>query len=223
MKKFIAVFAVLSMVVSASPALASGWHHSSSDIEVENDNGAVVINNVESGANTGNNYAGGADGGNGGNGGNIRNGDDDVEDSTTGNGGNGGNAGAASGGLVMTGDAGSEAGVLNVVNSNATSVRTSCGCRGEIEVENDNHALVVNHVGSGANTGDNEAKGADGGSGGNGGNINNNDGEEVEDSDTGNGGNGGTAGEGGLVDTGSAYSRAGSVTIVNTNLTRVRR
>src|SRR3989338_6777550 len=181
MKKIIAIATIAAFVLSATTA--SAFHWSSSDITVKNSNSAVVVNDVDSKADTGDNYAGGADGGNGGNSGAINNNNgSDVENSSTGNGGNGGAAGADSGGTVVTGNAGSEAGVMNVVNSNDTKVKTDCGCKGDITVRNRNRAFVANDVDSKADTGDNVAKGADGGNGGNSGAINNNSGEDVEDS-----------------------------------------
>ena len=98
-----------------------------------------------------------------------------------------------------------------------------CDC-GDVKVKNKNFSFVSNRVSSRADTGDNYAGGADGGNGGNSGAINNNDGSDVESSSTGKGGNGGAAGvgSGGTVITGSAYSRAKTINVVNTNFTRVR-
>jgi len=219
MKKVIAIASIVAFALTSTAVFAG-------DITVTNNNGAAVVNGVSSSANTGSNFAGGADGGNGGDAGDIDGGK--VKNSNTGNGGAGGDAGAGSGGTVMTGDADSEAGVLNVVNSNATSVEDDCGCRGkrnrgnDITVTNNNRAFVANGVGSDANSGQNAAGGADGGDGGNGGDIDAGS-NKVKKSNTGNGGAGGEAGEGGWVDSGKASSKSGIVNVVNTNLTRVRR
>lgn len=227
-KKIIAISAVgfFMFAIAITPALAATI--------VVNSNSAFVGNHVSAGANTGGNYAGGADGGDGGDGGDIKNRGDDVINSSTGRGGNGGDAGVNSGGVVQTGNAGATAGVVNVVNTNDTTI-DNCGCEPEEEngdgheftmVKNRNRAIVLNGVSAGANTGDNKAKGADGGEGGDGGDIKNKDGEEdgdVINSHTGAGGNGGASGEGGLVFTGHAGSTAGAINIVNRNVTRIRR
>ena len=228
----VAVLGVLAMVFAFTPLSASAspwwWGWGDDDVTVTNNNDAVVLNGVIASSDTGGNGAGGARGGNGGDGGDIDNDGDDVDDSTTGNGGNGGHAnGVDSGGLVSTGNAGANAGVLNVVNSNATSVNR-CGCdreggNGDVTVRNQNRAFVGNLVVADADTGDNWAGGARGGNGGNAGDIDNYEGDDVDDSTTGNGGHGGAGGEGGTVYTGYALADAGAVNVVNTNLTRVRR
>ena len=84
--------------------------------------GAMVMNETNTMANTGNNVADGSYAGNGGSGGDIENGggEQDVETATTGNGGDGGNAGL--GGAVQTGNANSAASITNTVNSNVVRV-----------------------------------------------------------------------------------------------------
>jgi len=227
----IAMLGILAMVFAFTPVSALAWGGGwggGDDVDVTNSNSAAVFNHVGASANTGGNNASGASGGSGGDGGDIDNDGNDVEDSTTGNGGAGGDAdGPLSGGLVDTGDAGATAGVVNVVNTNRTTVDL-CGCDedddgGDVDVRNRNRAFVGNHVDADANSGDNNASGAEGGSGGGGGDIDNDDGDDVDDSDTGNGGAGGDGGEGGTVFTGVAVSEAGAVNVVNKNRTRIRR
>jgi hypothetical protein len=186
------------------------------DVVVKNKNKAVVINKVESKSDTGENWAGGSKGGKGGNGGDIGGG---AEGSTTGNGGNGGNGGT--GGTIETGNAHTTAGAVTVANTNITRIGgEGCGCEGggDVKVKNRNKAFVWNDLESKADTGDNKAGGSKGGKGGNGGDIEG--GNEVEGTDTGDGGAGGEGGEGGFIQTGEARSRAGALTIVNTNRTR---
>lgn len=196
---------------------------------VMNENCAIVINEVEVYANTGDNMAGGSYGGDGGDGGKIINiNDGDVDESTTGNGGNGGDASV--GGTVITGDATAEADVMNAVNTNRTIINRcacedeDCECGFDI-VKNRNSAMVMNGVGVAAETGENLAEGSYGGDGGDGGKIYNGGGEcsDVDESTTGNGGDGGQGSEGGLVQTGVSYSRANVVNVVNRNLTRILR
>ena len=240
MKKAIFAFSIFALVAfTAAPAMARGHHghhgHDHGDdtsIIVSNSNSAFVGNLVVSEANTGENTAAGSYAGDGGDGGSINNrggrGEAEVEGSRTGSGGNGGSS--STGGTVYTGTAVSDAGVLNVVNSNATDIEESCGCEQDGDrtttVRNHNRAMVLNGVVSEAETGENTAYGSYAGDGGDGGSINNGGGgadeAEVEDSRTGRGGQGGNSGLGGYVQTGPAYSSAGAVNVVNTNLTRIR-
>src|SRR3989344_732080 len=224
MKKIAILTLVFAMAFAVTPAFAGTF--------VFNSNSAIVGNQVSSSANTGSNYAGGADTGNGGSAGDItNNGDGDADDNATGNGGNGGAiSGTDSGGTVVTGDATSGAGVVNMVNSNRTSV-DNCGCDGGEEgsftlVKNRNRAIVMNGVGSDANTGDNTAKGADTGNGGSGGDIDNNGQEgDADDNTTGNGGTAGSisgANSGGFIQTGAAVSGSSVVNMVNRNVTCLR-
>ncbi len=185
-----ALVLALSVVVSASPALAWGG----SDIEVENDSYANIRNDVQVGAYTGENVTAGGNGGNGG-----------FTFSGNANGGNGG----ANSGSIHTGTAYAKAKVVNVANTNLTGITAWCsGCRGDIEVENDDSdATVGNGVAVFADTGLNGAVGGVAGNGGFGGSTN--------------GGNGGL--NSGGITTGSAYSKAKVVNVVNTNITRILR
>ena len=67
----------------------------------------------------------------------------------------------ASGGTIVTGNAGAEADVLNMVNSNETTVKASCGrCSGDVKVESENNATVKNTVNVSASTGSNSVSGS---------------------------------------------------------------
>ena len=194
---------------------------------------AMVMNHVETKADTGDNSADGSYAGDGGNGGDIENeyGEQDVEGATTGNGGTGGNSGF--GGAVQTGDATAESTVGNDVNS-ATVTVDNCGCDAtsslnRIRVHLRDSAFLMNSIRTKADTGDNYADGSYAGSGGNGGDIENEGGDgddnadqEVDDATTGSGGNGGTSSDGGSVLTGAATSRTNLVNLVNSRLVRVR-
>jgi hypothetical protein len=208
--------------------------------------GAMVMNETETVANTGNNLADGSYAGAGGNGGDIDNngGEQDVEGSATGNGGTGGDAGL--GGAVQTGDALAVSSIANTVNSNVVRV-DSCDCDGtlgRVRVRTHDFAFVGNRAGTAANTGDNSALGSYAGDAGAGGDIENgnrrghggvqdtrdneNGGDdddadqEVDDSTTGAGGNGGASDAGGSVLTGTATTRASIVNLVNSNRIRIR-
>lgn len=207
---------------------------------------AMIMNDVHTTANTGNNLADGSYAGSGGDGGDIENGngEQDVEGSATGNGGGGGDAGL--GGAVQTGDALAESGVANTVNSNIVRV-DGCGCNGSItlgrvRVQTHDFAFLGNRVGTAANTGGNDALGSYAGEGGSGGDIENGDGygenhheskggdgdgdgdadQEIDDSTTGTGGDGGASDAGGSVLTGNATTRASIVNLVNSNRIRIR-
>lgn len=110
----------------------------------------------------------------------------------------------------------------------------------DIKVDNDSDANVYNLTAAVALTGGNDAwggSGADGGNGGSGGDVNNsgnnNDyrghhkggNSNDQESNAGDGGNGGAGGDGwdGGVQTGDAMSDAGTINIVNTNLTRIHK
>ncbi|MFH0804414.1 MAG: hypothetical protein V1896_02335 [Candidatus Zambryskibacteria bacterium] len=190
MKKLIALVAVAAFVLTATPALA--WYGGGSEIEVENDNHAVVINDTTAVANTGGNTAYGS----GGVGGNAMFG-------SNANGGSGSNSGD-----IDTGTAVAKAKTVNVVNSNVTSVKVPCRCKGDIEVENDNGAFLKNDTVASADTGYNIA----GGDGGNAGTAK-----------FGSNANGGSGSNSGDIDTGTAVAKAKTVNVVNTNLTRIRR
>jgi len=207
-------------------------------------NGAMVINETETVANTGGNMADGSYSGAGGDGGSIENagGEQDVEGSATGNGGTGGNAGL--GGAVQTGEALAVSSIANTVNS--TVVRADdCGCDGtlgRVRVRTHNFAFLGNRAITAANTGDNAALGSYAGDAGEGGDIENGDNhgyenglrggedddsqddadQEVDDSTTGTGGNGGASDAGGSVLTGPATTRASIVNLVNSNRIQIR-
>lgn len=206
--------------------------------------GAMVMNETETAANTGNNLADGSYAGAGGEGGGIENngGGQDVEGSATGNGGTGGNAGL--GGAVQTGDALAVSSIANTVNSNVVRV-DSCDCDGtlgRVRVRTHDFAFVGNRAMTAANSGDNAAMGSYAGEAGDGGAIENGDDrghgghndtrengndddeadQEVDDSTTGAGGNGGASDAGGSVLTGTATTRASIVNLVNSNRIRIR-
>ncbi len=198
--------------------------------KIINNNEAVVINRVETTANTGGNMAGGSYAGSGGDGGAIVNeGEGDIENSNTGNGGTGGNSGV--GGTIITGNAEAMSGVINYVNVNRTLV-DRCACQGQALCEcsndlvrNSNRAFLLNAASTEASTGVNYADGSVAGAGGSGGAIVNNNSKEgdVQESNTGTGGNGGSSVDGGLVTTGTAISTTSVINVVNRNLTRILR
>src|SRR3989338_1353598 len=174
MKRILALFAIVALLGVASPA--SAWHWSSSDITVGNTNSAYVKNSVDTTASTGGNDA---------NGGNC--------------GGGFGNDGG-NGGFIATGEAAALSAVENVVNTNDTKVKTTCGCRGDVTVGNSNRAMVKNYVDTTAKTGYNDANGGNGG-----------------------GGFGNDGGNGGMIFSGSAGAGSGVANLVNSNITRIRR
>ncbi len=87
---------------------------------VVNRNSGALANGVDAQANTGDNIADGSYGGRGGRGGDISNSGEDVDTATTGDGGAAGNGG--DGGLVTTDTSTSQAGAVNLVNSNVTRI-----------------------------------------------------------------------------------------------------
>src|SRR3989338_3114081 len=150
MKKVFVSLTVLALMLSAAPALASGWWGGGHDITVTNTKTAVVMNEVVVRAYTGYNNSDGGDGGNGG------------------DGGEGGN-----GGSITTGNATAKAKVKNKVNTDITKIDL-CGCNGEsnvddITVTNNDTANVGNGVGVIADTGLNDTNGGSSSNGGNGG------------------------------------------------------
>ena len=222
MKKITAIFAIVALLSFASPALAHGGHHGSSDdVTVTNHNSASVTNTVNVSASTGGNDANGGTGSAAGNGGDVNHSDDN---NTGGNGGNGGNGGE--GGVIYTGNAYAMSLIENDVNYNEIEVDVDCDCEGDVDdvtVTNHNSASVGNNVDVRARTGHNEANGGDAGcdcvGGGDGGNVN-----HSEDHNAGgNGGNAGHGGWGGYINTGDAEAGSGIVNLVNTNITRIRR
>lgn len=208
---------------------------------------AMVMNEVETAANTGGNLADGSYAGTGGDGGGIENsdGEQDVEGTTTGTGGDGGNSGF--GGAIQTGNALAETSITNNINSNIIRV-DDCGCLGStslslLRIRTHDFAFLGNRARTSANTGENDALGSYAGTGGDGGEIENGDNDdhhgpektngngndhdddasqEVDDSTTGNGGAGGDSSDGGSVLTGLATSRTSIVNLINSNLIRVR-
>jgi len=208
-----------------------GYHNFHSGVEISIASHAMVMNHVETKADTGDNSADGSYAGDGGTGGDIENeyGEQDVEGATTGNGGTGGNSGF--GGAVQTGDATASSAVANTINSTVIRI-DDCACNGslgKVRVRLHNSAFLMNSIRTKADTGDNYADGSYAGSGGNGGDIENEGGDgddnadqEVDDATTGSGGNGGTSSDGGSVLTGAATSRTNLVNLVNSRLVRVR-
>lgn len=96
------------------------------------------------------------------------------------------------------------------------------GSDGNDRVTNINKGVVINHVSSRADTGDNYAGGSHGGDGGDSGWIGGEE-TEVDDSSTGNGGNGGSAAEGGYIQTGEAIATSQATTEMNSSDTRIDR
>src|SRR3989344_5312042 len=89
-----------------------------------------------------------------------------------------------------------------------------CTDTGDDIVINDNTAIVVNVVGSSANSGDNSSNGGSAGSAGNGGSV---IGSDNDDNTGGNGGNSGNGGNGGTVTTGNASAETTIDNLVNYN------
>ena len=145
---------------------------------------AVVLNDVHTTANTGNNTANGSYAGDGGDGGDIENagGEQEVEGSATGDGGVGGDA--SLGGAIQTGDATANSTITNTVNSNYIEI-DDCACDNTtiamVRIHTHDFALVSNRFDTEANTGDNYADGSYAGDGGDGGDIAN--GEEDDNHD----------------------------------------
>jgi|GEM_PF-4921814 hypothetical protein len=126
--------------------------------------------------------------------------DVEVSASTGGNDANGGSFGFSNdGGMILTGDATAIGAVTNDVNYNETNVSVRCGWCGssvdDVTVMNANRATVKNYVDVSAKTGYNDA----------------------------NGGNFGFGNDGGFIATGSAGAQGDVVSLVNTNITRIRR
>ena len=235
MKKIITIFTIssLALLFSIAPVLAVDDQMPACDDEcndsVSNRNCAMVMNMVQTRANTGLNMAEGSYAGAGGDGGAIVNsGEGDIEESTSGNGGTGGNTGM--GGAISTGDATAGTEVKNLVNSNLTDINrcgceassTDCECSND-RIRNSSRASLMNGVMTDANTGINEADGSYAGTGGAGGAVVNNNGGDIQGSTTGSGANGGSSVDGGLVQTGISTSLTSVINVVNRNLTRILR
>lgn len=225
MQTFKKVAAVATSLAVFAPVVALADMNSSS-MSIMSVNSGEVMSYTSSKATTGGNVAGGSRGGKGGSGGDVEvNGSGDANNggAAAGNGGNGGNAGA--GGWVETGDAMADAGSLTQVNTNDTEVDLGGGDMNSsnLGVAGVNEGGLMGMTKAKADTGDNNARGSRGGRGGSGGEVeantgsNNNGGAEA-----GSGGSGGAGALGGTVATGASTSNAGSVSILNSNLVRVR-
>ncbi|MCK5060097.1 MAG: hypothetical protein KAR00_03095 [Candidatus Pacebacteria bacterium] len=201
MKKALALFAVLALVVAAVPAEASWWWWGSNDITVNNNSSATVSNTVTTVADTGANDA---------NGGDARSRAYGRGADSYARGGNGGD--------IDTGNADATAYVGNYVNSNDTRVVTDCGCTGDVTVNNNSSAGVYNTVDTLALTGGNIADGGDANSKAKSSSYGyyHYHGGSSADSDA-------FGGSGGFVETGNADSYSDVVNVVNQNVTRVIR
>src|SRR3989344_8255810 len=103
MKKVFVSLTVLALMLSAAPALASGWWGGGHDITVTNTKTAVVMNEVVVSAYTGYNNSDGGDGGSGGSGDGASS-NTNKNGSQTNNGGDGGGGGKrGKGGGTQTG------------------------------------------------------------------------------------------------------------------------
>lgn len=218
MKYLLVGFTVLALaVMTAGPALAHYWGGWGSDITVTNTKNAIVVNEVIVSAGTGDNNANGGSGGAGG----------DIDDTKawkggyakSGNGGAGGDGG--SGGTIVTGDAYAKAKVYNKVNTDYTSIDPCPDCTDidDIDVTNEDNAIVDNLVAVGAYT---DANDVNGGSGGAGGDLDDTKAWKGGDAYSGSGGAGGDGGNGGYVNTGSAYAKAKVFNKINTVITRIK-
>src|SRR3989344_7949731 len=230
MKKVFVSLTVLALMLSAAPALASGWWGGGHDITVTNTKTAVVMNEVVVSAYTGYNNSDGGDGGSGGSGDGASS-NTNKNGSQTNNGGNGGDGGeGGNGGSITTGNATAKAKVKNKVNTDITKIDL-CGCNGEsnvddITVTNNDTANVGNGVGVVADTGLNDTNGGSSSNGGNGGGADSNYNGWGGGSQTNNGGDGGDGddgGNGGVIRTGNSDAKAKVVNVVNTIVTRINR
>lgn len=199
-KKITAIGSVLSLAAFAVPAFALA------DVTVTNTNSADVTNDVTVSANTGINVSTGGAGGNGG----------DASAFAGDAWGGRGDAGGMGGG-VTTGDATAVSKLVNDVNSNTATIKTSCECEGDITVTNTNEADVSNTVHVAPNTGGNASLGGDAGNGGTAT-------TGSSESDTTGDAWGGAAGAGGAgadVVTGDATAGSDIVNLVNSTITTV--
>ncbi len=220
MKKIIAGSSIAAMLLAAVPALAS-----SNGIKVYNSNiGTVVTNEVSVGSNTGYNWVSGGNGGSGGDTGSAE--ASWGGSATSGNGGDGGESWNE--GTILTGNALAGSEITNIVNSNDTDIKDSCGCENssKIKVENLNLGTVVwNGVSAWANSGYNGVSGGNGGSGGSTGSAYAGSSEEESPSiaKSGSGGNGGSSTNWGGIGTGNAVAGSLITNIVNSSVTRIKR
>ncbi len=223
MKKTLGALTTLAMLATALPAFASV---NSSSITITSTNRGTIDNVTTARASTGGNFAGAADGGQGDDGGDADRNGAGNGDANAGNGGNGGMGGQ--GGTVTTGDANTDAGVLNSLNSTDVDLDLRDGPlnSSSLDVVTDNNDIannIDNTTRSRARTGGNTASGADGGDGDDGGDADRN-GAGNGDANSGHGGTGGAGGVdgGGIVDTGVSTSNSGVINLLNTVLVRVR-
>ena len=219
-------FAAAFVLAYAVPAHAAV---NSTKITITTTNRGWIDNTTQADSHTGNNTALGSIGGLGGNGGNVTSqGSENNGGAMAGNGGNGGDGGA--GGLVQTGDASSDAGSQNGLNSTDAEVAFDCDC-GDInsvtlDLTTDNNSSdnrILNLTQARARTGENTALGSAGGNAGVGGNVGGGIGSENNGgAQSGNGGAGGAGNIGGTIGTGSASSTSAAINLLNTVLLRVR-
>ena len=198
-KKVAALAVVLPLAFGAFAATASAGerdrgHRGGNSTSITNQNTAVVVNGVHSSANTGMNTTDGGDGGNGR------------------NGGDGGRGGA-----IYTGNILSTTVVDTTANSNLNRVT---GDSDRTRILNQNRAMVMNFVGSDANTGLNSSEGGNGG-----------DTCGCEDDRKpkkrhhkkhNRGGDAGDGGRGGLIVTGAIDTATGVSVVANSNVNRVK-
>ena len=223
---------VLSLFAYATQASAAV---NSSSITITTTNRGTIDNDTSAKSHTGNNTALGSQGGRGGDAGDVTSGGDNNNGgATTGNGGSGGDGDA--GGLVNTGDATSEAGTDNALNTTDIGVDFAVS-GGDVnstsldivtDNQNNNHEcdcanVINNDTRARARSGDNRAEGSVGGNADDAGDVTGGSGDfNNGGADTGNGGNGGDGGFGGTVFTGNASSTAGTINLLNTSIIRVR-
>ncbi len=220
MKKIIAGSSIAAMLLAAAPAFAN-----SNGIKVTNNNiGTLVTNEVSVGSNTGYNWVSGGNGGDGGDTGKAT--AKWGGSATSGSAGDGGSS--DNWGTIFTGNAVSGSVITNVVNSNDTDIKDSCGCdeeqgpAGKIKVKNENiETWVGNGVWAASDTGYNGVSGGNGGLGGSTGKAKAVGDDSVAKS--GSGGNGGSSTNWGWIETGNATSISEIANVVNTNITRIKR
>lgn len=223
----IVALAVVALVfATVVPAFAAV---NSTAINIVTTNRGTIDNVTQADSHTGLNNALGSLGGIGGMGGDVTSdGSENNGGATAGDGGDGGDGGP--GGLVDSGDASSEAGSENALNSTDIEVALDCDCGDinsvTIDVITDNNDInnkIANLTQARGRTGDNNALGSQGGDAGDGGEIDGGTGDENNGGATsGDGGDGGMGGFGGTILTGSATSKSGAVNLLNTSFIRVR-
>ncbi|KKQ83654.1 MAG: SKN1 domain-containing protein [Parcubacteria group bacterium GW2011_GWB1_38_8] len=199
MKKFSAIFVIAALLAVASPASAFVFpsNNNGGDINITVDNHAYVDNDVSTKADTGDNSS------RGGSAKSRASASGWFSDATS-------SARGGNGGRIETGNADSSSTVLNDVNVNDISVEADCGCKGDINVDLDNGAVVKNDVSTKADSGDNSSTGGRSRS-------------KARASHGGDATSTSTGGNGGEVETGDADSVSDVRTYVNTNIVRVVR